>query len=397
MRRGRTFLIALLLAVTARAERTTGFFQPAESFAVEVSLDNSPYLRLPIYRSAITSLEVGGDHAIGGTTASEGSSPFLFAVSLSQRRLVSILDVERVVPGQVAVVSGFGRGREGLLFAGTLARQDGDSGHLLQVTVNNAGGVQATDLGAPVPGEGVFALTADAARGMLYGLSYPTGKFFARSLADGQVRTFDSTSPDKRERAAYSQLALRPRDYLSRRLVVDRDGRVYGSQPSSRLFRYDPRTGTLEVLTARLPAEWDRSALGRIDAWAVAADGALYGGNAGGGEIFRLDPATGALTNLGKAISTPRVKGLAFAADGRLYGIGGATPGYSHLFSYDAREGFADLGNPCFPMVGEGLAPGIFWRGFQLESLAVSEDGRYVVMGDDEALSQLMVFKVAPR
>mgnify|MGYP001586768039 CR=1 FL=1 len=60
-------------------------------------------------------------------------------------------------------------------------------------------------------------------------------------------------------------------------------------------------------------------------------------------------------------------------------------------------EGFADPGNPSFPMVGEGLAPGIFWRGFQLESLAVSEDGRYVVMGDDEALSQLMVFKVAPR
>jgi hypothetical protein len=37
---------------------------------------------------------------------------------------------------------------------------------------------------------------------------------------------------------------------------------------------------------------------------------------------------------------------------------------------------------------------GLFWRGFQLVSLAASDDGRYVVMGDAEALSQLMVFEV---
>ena len=41
-----------------------------------------------------------------------------------------------------------------------------------------------------------------------------------------------------------------------------------------------------------------------------------------------------------------------------------------------------------------GIEQGIAWRGFQIGTLAVSEDGRYVVMGEEEALSQLMVFPV---
>jgi hypothetical protein len=127
----------------------------------------------------------------------------------------------------------------------------------------------------------------------------------------------------------------------------------------------------------------------------MASDGSLFGGNAGDGQLFRLDPETGLVANLGKPISMPRMKGLAFAADGKLYGVGGASPGYAHLFSYDPGiQGYVDLGNPRFTMTEPGLEQGIFWRGFQLGTLAVSEDGRYVVMGEEETLSQLMVFPV---
>jgi hypothetical protein len=89
-----------------------------------------------------------------------------------------------------------------------------------------------------------------------------------------------------------------------------------------------------------------------------------------------------------------RLRALAFGRDGKLYGLAGGAPGYSHLFSYDENEGFYDLGNPEFTMVAPGIEQGILWRGFQLGTLVASADGKYIVMGEDEALSQLMIFPV---
>ena len=53
------FSAFIFLTILLHGEYT--FFTPPGSFTVEVSLENSPYLRLPIYRNAITSLEVVGD------------------------------------------------------------------------------------------------------------------------------------------------------------------------------------------------------------------------------------------------------------------------------------------------------------------------------------------------
>jgi hypothetical protein len=53
-----------------------------------------------------------------------------------------------------------------------------------------------------------------------------------------------------------------------------------------------------------------------------------------------------------------------------------------------------DLGNPRFTMTEPGLEQGIAWRGFQIGSIAASEDGRTIVLGEEETLSQLMVFPV---
>jgi len=127
----------------------------------------------------------------------------------------------------------------------------------------------------------------------------------------------------------------------------------------------------------------------------MAPDGILYGGNAGDGQLFKLDPETGRVTNLGKPVMMPRITGLTFGADGKLYGVSGASPGYAHLFSYDpGGRGFVDLGNPRFTMTEPGLEQGIAWRGFQIGSVAASEDGRVIVLGEEESLSQLMVFPV---
>jgi hypothetical protein len=386
------FATSIFLTVFLHGEYT--FFTPPGSFAVEVSLENSPYLRLPIYRNAITSLEVVGDYALGGTSASPSMNPFLFAVSLSRRRLELVLDLSRVFPGQRCVQSGFGRGSEGFLYAGTIPDKPGDGGHLFKFRVKGKE-IEVADLGVPVAGQGIFALAADGKRGRLYGISHPSGKFFVLDLRDQKTKLFDQTSPAKETIALLHQYALNPEDYLSRRLAIDKNGRVYGSQPLNKIFRFDPETQKIDVLEDELPEVWGHRPLGRVDAWAMAPDGNLYGGNAGDGQLFKLDPISAKVTNLGKPVMMPRITGLTFGADGKLYGVAGASPGYAHLFSYDPTgRGFMDLGNPRFTMTEPGIEQGIAWRGFQIGSVAASEDGRTIVLGEEESLSQLMVFPV---
>jgi sugar lactone lactonase YvrE len=385
-------MIVSLCAAPLAAQFT--FFTPPGSFAVEVSLDNSPYPRLPMYRNAITSLEVVGDLAVGGTTAKAGLSPFLFAVSLSQKKLDRMYDLAGAIPGQRAIQSGFGRGPDGALYGGTMPAEAGGSGHLFRARLKgNTFAVE--DLGVPVEGQGVFAVAFDPKLETVYGICHPSGKFFAFPVKARSATVYDQAAPTRRELRSAHEFALEPDDVLCRRLVLDRQGRVYGSKPVNKLFRFDPRSKAVEILADELPEVWGRRALGRVDAWTVAPDGALYGGNAGDGQLFRLDPATGKVANLGKPAMMPRMHGLAFAADGKLYGVTGAEPGYAHLFSYDpAGRGFTDLGNPRFTMKEPGIEQGIAWRGFQIGTVAASEDGRYVAMGEDEALSQLMVFPV---
>jgi hypothetical protein len=373
------------------------FFTPPGSYAVEVSLENSPYPRLPAYRNAITSLAVVGDWVVGGTSAEKGLTPFLFAVSLSDRRMAFSVDLKELVAGQRAVRSGFGSGADGVLYGGTIPDSAGGDGHLLEIVVEGRA-LAVRDLGVPVRGQGIFALTADPGRGRLYGITYPSGHFFAHDLRTSETALLSDTVPGKRDLVFLQSYVLEPADYLCRRLILDRRGRVFGSMPINRLFRYDPDTGRVSVLEAELPEGWGRRALGRVDAWTIAPDGVLYGGCAADGQLFRLDPDTGRVSNLGKPAQMPGMKGLAFAADGRIYGVTGGAPGYSHLFCYDpATQDFTDLGNPRFEMKAPGIEQGIWWRGFQIGTLAATPDGRQIVMGEEESLSQLLVFPVGPR
>jgi len=387
------FVSVLLLTLTGILQARYEFFTPDGSFTIEISLENSSELRLPIYRNAVTSLAVVDDQIVGGTSADSEMSPFVFVASLSKRKLLRTIDLDTVVSGQNGIRSGFGRAGDSTLLAGTMPQEEGGSGHLIRVSVGSTG-LKLSDLGSPVSGEGIFSLAVDPNKQVVYGISHPSGKFFTHRLENGETKVFDDTSPSRRTVGFLHQYSLEVEDYLSRALVIDREGRVYGSQPGGSVFRFNPAGESFEVMEDMLPEVWGRAPLARVDSWAVSSDGMLFGGNAADGQLFTLNPETGGLTNLGKPIMMPRLKALAFAGDGKLYGVAGGKPGYSHLFSYDAEEGFRDLGNPRFMMVAPGIEQGIPWRGFQIATMAVSEDGKYVVMGEDEALSQLMVFPV---
>lgn len=370
------------------------FFTPQEAFAIEVSLPNSAERRLPMYRNAITSLHVQGDRILGGTSAREGLSPYLFLASISGRNLVTVKDLQEVVPGQKGIATGFCKGADNQLYAGTMAQGMKGGGHLLQVSVGTGNAIEVNDLGVPVAGEGVFALLANRDGSELYGISYPGGRFFTFNTGTKKVQVFDEVAPKEKELHNLHEYAVGPEVYLCKALIQDHGGLVYGSTAGNRVFAFDPAKKTFQFLETPLPAVWGREVLGQVEAWAKAPDGRLYGGNAGDGQLFVLDPATKKIKNLGKPMMMGRLQAMAFARDGKLYGLAGGAPGYSHLFSYDENAGFVDLGNPEFKMVAPGIEQGILWRGFQLGTLATSSDGKYVVMGENEALSQLMIFPV---
>ena len=370
------------------------YFKPTEGFGIEVSLSNTSLLRMPMYRNAITSLIVQNDYIIGGTTAVGNRSPFLFVASLTKREMLTLKDLNDDVPGQTSIRSSFFRTEDNALYAGTIAMTTG-SGHLLRVVVGADASIRVTDLGTPVPGEGVFSLTGNASSKMIYGISYPSGFFFSYNIVSKSFKVYKNSGVTKTElNTLVDEYHQKPDEYLSGTVITDQQGLVYTSQPINRLVVFNPADESFTTLS-ELPAVWGRRTLGRTESWIRTANGLLYGGNAGDGQLFQVDPSTRKIKNLGKPAMMNRLRGLCVGADGKIYGLSGALPGYVHLFSYSpSGEGFTDLGNPQFILKAPGIEQGIEWRGFQLSTITASEDGKYIVMGEDEALSQLLVFPV---
>ena len=393
------FSFTALVFTTATAFSQYTYYKPKEGFGIEISLSNTELKRMPMYRNSIASLTVTGDNIIGGTCANEKMAPYIFVASLSKKELVQLKDVNDILPGQRSVQSGFFKTKDNTLYAGTIANKINDTtngnGHLLQVNVNAAGVIKVADLGVPVMGEGVFTIAGNINTNTIYGITYPSGLFFSYNIRSKVFKSYKNVIPDAADLTSVKdEFHQQPETYLCNALIVDDKGLVYGSKAINKLFYFDPANDSFHIM-ADLPEVWGRRSLGRVESWVKSADGQLYGGNGGDGQLFQVDPATKEVKNLGKPIMMNRLRGMCFGADGKLYGLAGALPGYAHLFSYDAKhEGFTDMGNPQFILKAPGIEQGIEWRGFQLRTIAASDDGKYIVMGEDEALSQLLIFPV---
>ncbi|MFT3704338.1 MAG: hypothetical protein QM802_18360 [Agriterribacter sp.] len=390
-------LVCLLQLCVCQLHAQFDFFSPKEAFAIEVSLDHTSLTRLPVYRNAISSLIVSGDYIIGGTSAEEGLSPFIFTASLAKRAMHAVLDLEKVIPEQRSIRTGFSKGADKNYYAGTLpGGADKTGGHIIAVTISGEGSPVVKDLGIPVGGEGIFSLTIDPAKNTLYGITSPSGIFFRYTITTKKVKIYQDIAPNEKDRRLFGEYLLKPDEYLCKALVVAKNGLVLGSAAVNKMFAFNPATDQFEFFAKEIPEVWGRRSLGQIESWAVSREGKLFAGNAGDGQLLEIDPVNKSIKNIGKPIMMPRLRGLAFGYDGKLFGIAGAAPGYAHLFSYEGgKQGFTDYGNPQFTMVAPGIEQGIDWRGFQLGTIAASEDGKYIVMGEDESLSQLLVFPVA--
>jgi hypothetical protein len=237
------------------------------------------------------------------------------------------------------------------------------------------------DLGIPVPGDGIYTLAIDRERKMVYGLTYPTARFFSYSIAGKKFSVHGGVA----ERAMPGEKFEKDRN-IGRALAMDAEGKVYGSGDRGALFRFVPESGKIETLRVSAPTVPGREVYTRIDCWAEGKGTSLYGGTSDG-YLFRFDPKSLEMENLGKPLNQYRVRGLAFAANGKLYGAGGDDDEMARLFSYDPARGVYEM----LGMVDVNHRPYYAWQAYVIDAVAAGKDGT-LYLGQSERKSKLYLY-----
>jgi hypothetical protein len=225
-------------------------------------------------------------------------------------------------------------------------------------------------LTTPVKGEGVASLVIDKERKVLYGLSDKKGVFFVYDISEDKVIIKGSVDEVNE---------------FSQKLVVDKEGNVYGAKVQGELFRYDPEKDKIEDVGLFIPSLKGRELYGRVDSWALdEKTGLIYGGNIDG-ILFIFNPLEKTVNSLGKPIDQARIKTLTVGKDGRVFGIAGETGSCAHLFCYNPenRE-LKDLGVPLATVETP-------WYGYEFEAAVTGKDGE-IYFGESDRISHLWIY-----
>lgn len=337
---------------------------------------------IPADESAVRSLAVAPNGALYGATSGKRSHLFvLFPVHGYVQPLCVLEGVSTVHRSLVVSKAGdvyVGSGdKDGHLYRYSTKGDEGKPSRVDTACV-------VTDLGGPAAGEGIFSLTIDPMTGMIYGLTSPGGQFFSFDTGSGKF-------------AVHGKVAERPipgekfEDYknIGRAMVVDGDGRVFTSGENGAIYRYHASSG-LERLGVSAPTVRGRGPYNRVDAWAKGPCGMLYGGTSDG-YLFRLDPRTLTMENLGKPLNQYRIRGLVLAGNGKLYGVGGDDDEMARLFSYDPRTGAYEM----LGMIDVNRRPFYSWQAYVVDSMAIGADDT-IYIGQAERKSKLYLYYPEP-
>jgi streptogramin lyase len=341
-------------------------------------LGYAPLDVIPDGESGITSLTVAPNGKLYGATSGKHSHLF---VLIPRHGYVQPLGV---IPGAMAVTHAVAVSASGDVYIGT-----SPEGHLLKYTPRDEDDqaiqigkpLPVTDLGQPVAGESIFALTIDRKADVLYGLTSPNTHFFEYSTATGKFTDLGVVANKIPEGEKFEKDKM-----MSRMLVVDQGGNVFASGEDGTIFRFDPKARKLERLSIRAPAVPGREIWTRVDAFLLDPSGVIYGGTSDG-YLFRLDPEKLTVTNLGKPLNQYRIDGLVRGPDGKLYGVGGDEEEMARLFSYDPSTGAYDV----LGFVDVNRRPYYTWQAYAIGAMA-SDDYGTVYIGENERVSKLYLF-----
>ena len=170
-------------------------------------------------------------------------------------------------------------------------------GHVLSLDLATG---KTEDLGQAPPEQGIITLNMDAARGSLYGLTWPNGLFLVFDIETRRMRNLGPVCRGGEVGSGDQYFCL------VRSFAVDpRDGRVYFTTSDGAVHRYDPGADRVEPFPAvhfkrDIFGQWDPHRPGhqaynwRDILWHEESQ-AFYGVHSGTGWLFRFDPRAGSL------------------------------------------------------------------------------------------------------
>ena len=234
------------------------------------------------------------------------------------------------------------------------------------------------DLGIPVPHNGIYAMTINNARSEIYGITYPDGHFFVYDIKAAKFTDLGEIYKQK----IYAGPDNRTLRSITRALVCDEKGFVYGSSDEGRIFRYDPVKKTIEKPDVKIPSVY----YSVVETFTKDKDGVISGGTLEG-YLFRFDTEKMKVANLGKPYAQLRIRGLTFGKNGILYGFAGQRSNHCRVFSYDtAQSEFNDMG--ILKVVRE---PYYRWTALQMDTILTGKDG-VIYIGESERRSHLFLY-----
>jgi hypothetical protein len=389
----RLFAPFLLLCAALPAQRTVDYdYSVVPQVRIDLrDLGYPPVDVIPSDESAIRSLAVAPNGNIYGATSGHRSHLFV----LDPRHgwvqplgyLKGVTTVHRCVvvgpDGEVYIGGSVGVDTQGEGYSGYAG------GHLLRYTpqhdehqpIRIDAECQVEDLGIPVAGDGIYTLVIDRPHGVIYGLTYPTARFFSYSINGKKFTVHGGVA----EHSIPGEKFEKDRN-IGRALVVNQDGDVFGSGEGGALFHFHSGKGKLEALHVTPPTVPGRAVYNRIDCWAEGSTELLYGGTSDG-YLFRFDPRSQSVENLGKPLNQYRIRGLALARNGKLYGVGGDDDEMARLFSYEPARGVYEI----LGMVDVNHRPYYSWQAYVIDSLALGKDGT-LYLGQSERKSKLYLY-----
>jgi hypothetical protein len=232
-----------------------------------------------------------------------------------------------------------------------------------------------------VKGESISALAIDRGENVIYGLTSPNAHFFKYDIARGTFIDAGVVAKVIPEGEKFETQKM-----FSQMLVLDAAGNVYASGEAGFLYRFHKEKQILEKLPVRAPTIPGREPWTRVDCFLAEKSGLIYGGTSDG-YLFRFDPETLNVDNLGKPLIAYEITGLALSSDGILYGVGGGDQDMARMFSYDLQNGSYQI----LGFVDVNRRPYYSWQAYVIRVVTSGLDGT-IYIGSSERVSKLYLF-----
>ncbi len=240
------------------------------------------------------------------------------------------------------------------------------------------------DLGVPVPGNSIYAMTINNDASKIYGISYPDAEFFEYDMAASQfvrhgkwMEKVVYPGPERSWRA------------VPRAIACGEDGRIWSSSDNGLMQAFNPQTGKFEPSNMRVPGEYwevqNYDGFPVIEQIIVDADGTFVA-TSSDGFVFRVVPQADNIVNYGKPRVERRVRAMTKGMDGRYYMICGEKDNVCRMFSFAPQEGFLDYG-----VLGVDRSPYYAKIAYQFDSMCTGKDGA-IFIGESDRRAKLFIY-----